>query len=64
MNGLDLAKCQNQDEGTRWEFLQRLMRIKTKANSVDLLHFESQKRARGAVGVGFVILERERAHSL
>ena len=41
-----------------------LMRIKTKTNSSHLLHFESQKRAGGAVGMGFVILEREGAHSL
>ena len=41
-----------------------LMRIKTKANSIHLLHCESQKREGGAVGVGFVILKREGAVSL
>ena len=61
-----MPSVKNQDKGTLREFLQMLMRIKQKANSVHLLQMEKIGMGwnKWAVSEVFVILEREGAISL
>ena len=46
MDGLDLAKCQNEDKKTQVELMKMLMRMRQKLNSVHLLHFETKASRR------------------
>ena len=60
MNGLDCAKCQKSRKGTYWELNEMLNENKTKKANSLLLPFGEQIDS----GWDFLVLKRERAHSL
>ena len=61
MNGLDCVKYQkSRQNGTQWEFLKYLMRIKQRR----IVIFFSKKLKKRQWVAGLSFRERERAHSL